>query len=115
KGSVFSSSISMNLEPHMAYDVMSALMNAGMSQQQVANNFAMKDRLDSMTPSQRLQYNSLLLASPSFAAEVARNDTMYSDALANARSGAGSMSGLSSANADIGGRAASTAAKEALG
>ena len=115
KGSVFSSSISMNLEPHMAYDVMSALMNAGMSQQQVANNFAMKDRLDSMTPSQRLQYNSLLLASPSFAAEVARNDTMYSDALANARSGVGSMSGLSPANADIGGRAASTAAKEALG
>jgi len=115
KGSVFSSSISMNLEPHMAYDVMSALMNAGMSQQQVANNFAMKDRLDSMTPAQRLQYTSLLLESPSFAAEVARNDTMYSDALANARSGVGSMSGLSIANADIGGRAASTAAKEALG
>lgn len=115
KGSVFSSSISMNLEPHIAYDVMSALMNAGMSQQQVANNFAMKDRLDSMTPSQRLQYTSLLLASPSFAAEVARKDTMYAGALANARSGAGSMSGLSSANADIGGRTASTAAKEALG
>ena len=115
KGSVFSSSISMNLEPHIAYDVMSSLMNAGMSQQQVANNFAMKDRLDSMTPAQRLQYTSLLLESPSFAAEVARNDTMYSDALANARSGVGSMSGLSSANADIGGRAASNAAKEALG
>ena len=115
KGSVFSSSISMNLEPHIAYDVMSALMNAGMSQQQVANNFAMKDRLDSMTPSQRLQYTSLLLSSPSFAAEVAMKDTMYADALANARSGKGSMSGLSSANADIGGRTASTAAKEALG
>lgn len=115
KGSVFSSSISMNLEPHIAYDVMSSLMNAGMSQQQVANNFAMKDRLDSMTPSQRLQYTSLLLESPSFAAEVAAKDTMYADALANARSGAGSMSGLSSANADIGGRTASTAAKEALG
>ena len=115
KGSVFSSSISMNLEPHIAYDVMSALMNAGMSQQQVANNFAMKDRLDAMTPSQRLQYTSLLLESPSFAADVARNDTMYADALANARSGKGSMSGLSPANADIGGRTASTAAKEALG
>lgn len=115
KGTAISSSIAFNLEPHLAYDYISAMMGAGMSTTQIANSFDAKSRIDSMTPTQRTQYMSALMSSPEFAAYEAAKSTKAALALENARLGLGAGHGLDSKDADIAGRAASTAAKEALG
>ena len=115
KGTAISSSIAFNLEPHLAYDYISAMMGAGMSMDQISNSFDAKSRIDSMTPTQRTQYMSALMSSPEFAAYEAAKSTKAALALENARLGLGAGHGLDSKDADIAGRAASTAAKEALG
>jgi hypothetical protein len=115
KGTAISSSIAFNLEPHLAYDYISAMMGAGMSMDQIANSFDAKSRIDSMTPTQRTQYMSALMSSPEFAAHEATKSKKAALAIENARLGLGAGHGLDSKDADIAGRAASTAAKEALG
>ncbi|MFA7143087.1 MAG: hypothetical protein WC175_03800 [Candidatus Dojkabacteria bacterium] len=115
KGTAISSSIAFNLEPHLAYDYISAMMGAGMSMDQISNSFDAKSRIDSMTPTQRMQYMSALMSSPEFAAYEASKSTKAALAIENARLGFGAGHGLDSKDADIAGRAASTAAKESLG
>ena len=115
KGTVFSSSVSFNLEPGLAYDFTEAMLNADLTMNQIANAHSAVSVLDSMTPTQRMQYMSALTTDPDFAANEANKVGKAATALENARKGLGSDHDLSAADADIAGRSASTATKEALG
>lgn len=115
KGTVFSSSVSFNLEPGIAYDFTEAMLNADLTMNQIANAHSAVSVLDSMTPTQRMQYMAALTTDPDFAADEADKIGKAATALENARKGLGSDHDLTAVDDDVAGRSASVATKEALG